>query len=210
MSMNLPNLAKTETTAFILGNGKSRENVDPEKLKRYGTVFGCNAIYRDWYPDYLVAIDPGMIEEIRNSDFPQDRFIVPPEEDQYEPPEIYGLKPDHPTPRSNAGMNAMMEAIKMGYDQLIMIGFDFIVADRDQSTSNVYADTKNYGAETKASFEDTARRMHFLNWFIDKNPDIEYFFTYPNMDGKNVTIWEFTCEKDVGGLNFEQFHTIFE
>ena len=32
---------------FILGNGQSRLGVNLEKLKEYGKVYGCNAIYRD-------------------------------------------------------------------------------------------------------------------------------------------------------------------
>ena len=33
---------------FILGNGQSRLGVNLEKLKEYGKVYGCNAIYRDF------------------------------------------------------------------------------------------------------------------------------------------------------------------
>jgi hypothetical protein len=205
--MNVPNLNKK--TAFVIGNGKSRENVQLENLRNYGTVFGCNALYRDWYPDYLVAIDPGMIGEIENSDFPKERFIVPPLDEQYEPPEIYSLPANASTPRSNAGMNAMSEAVKMGFEQLVMIGFDFIVASEDVSMSNVYADTVNYGPETKTSFHDAARRMHYLNWFIDQHENVDFYFTYPTIEG-GTTIWEFACEKTVGGLNFEEFHKIYK
>ena len=34
--------------AFIIGNGKSRIGFDLLLLKHNGTVFGCNALYRDF------------------------------------------------------------------------------------------------------------------------------------------------------------------
>ena len=78
--------------AFIIGNGKSREQLDFQRLIGQGCTFGCNALYRDFkpdyiLPDYLVAIDPLLIEEIKNSDFPKDRFIEPPFAEQFEPAE---------------------------------------------------------------------------------------------------------------------------
>ena len=44
-------------TAFIIGNGKSRENFDLEQLRPHGHIYGCNALYRNFAPDYLIAID---------------------------------------------------------------------------------------------------------------------------------------------------------
>ena len=54
--------------AFIIGNGTSREHFDLQKLRK-GTVFGCNALYRVYEPDYLVAIDDGIIDEINENPF---------------------------------------------------------------------------------------------------------------------------------------------
>ena len=44
-------------TAVCLGNGQSRQGLDLKKMKDYATVIGCNAIYRDFTPDILVALD---------------------------------------------------------------------------------------------------------------------------------------------------------
>ena len=117
--------------------------------------------------------------------------------------ELYNAPPGTRTPRSNAGMNAMIEAIRHGHEQLIMIGFDFIVANEQIGTSNMYDGTENYGPNTRASFQDQARRMNYLNWFIDKNWDIDFIFCYPVMEG-GVTIWEFMCEREVGGLTYKE------
>jgi len=55
--------------AFILGNGPSRPK-DIEWLNNLeGVTYGCNAIYRDWQPDFLVANDWTMVVEIINSTY---------------------------------------------------------------------------------------------------------------------------------------------
>ena len=51
-------------TAVCLGNGQSRQGLDLAKMKDYATVIGCNAIYRDFTPNILVALDSRMAHEI--------------------------------------------------------------------------------------------------------------------------------------------------
>ena len=58
-------------TAVCLGNGQSRQGLDLNKLKKYSTVIGCNAIYRDFEPDILVALDSRMSHEIYRSGYAQ-------------------------------------------------------------------------------------------------------------------------------------------
>ena len=53
-------------TAFIIGNGESRNIFPIENLKGKGTVYGCNAIYRD-HPklcDHIVGVSPEMFQEL--------------------------------------------------------------------------------------------------------------------------------------------------
>ena len=55
--------------AFILGNGPDRPT-DTEWLDNLeGDTYGCNAIYRDFQPDFLVANDWAMMVEIINSTY---------------------------------------------------------------------------------------------------------------------------------------------
>ena len=56
-------------TYFCFGNGNSRKDLDLDKYKQHGTVVGCNAIYRDYTPDILVALDSGMAHEIYRSGY---------------------------------------------------------------------------------------------------------------------------------------------
>ena len=54
------------TVAFVIGNGESRKDIDLYSLKQYGKVYACNAVYRHYQPDYLVAVDVKMILEINH------------------------------------------------------------------------------------------------------------------------------------------------
>ena len=50
---------------FVIGNGESRIGYDLNKLRPFGPIYGCNALYRDFIPDVLVAVDVTMIKEIQ-------------------------------------------------------------------------------------------------------------------------------------------------
>ena len=56
-------------TGYVLGNGPSRKTVNLENLKEKGVVYGCNALYRDWEPDFLVANDWRMMLEVIESGY---------------------------------------------------------------------------------------------------------------------------------------------
>jgi len=52
---------------IAIGNGLSREGFDLSKLKGPGRcVVGCNWIFRDYDPDYLVSIDSMPCAELKN------------------------------------------------------------------------------------------------------------------------------------------------
>ena len=55
--------------AFILGNGPSRPTDIKWLNNLEGDTYGCNAIYRDFEPDFLVANDWAMMVEIINSTY---------------------------------------------------------------------------------------------------------------------------------------------
>ena len=49
---------------FCIGNGESRKGFDLQKLRQFGNIYGCNALYRDFMPDVLTAVDHGIMHEI--------------------------------------------------------------------------------------------------------------------------------------------------
>ena len=169
------------TTAIIVGNGKTRKEVDLTHFKSLGPIYGCNAIFRDLKVDWLVAIDDKIIGEILESSFPKERFIVPPEDEQYEPAAYSPYRR-----RENAGMVAMREAIKAGHTALYCIGFDFLFEDAELNMANIYDSTNGYGPETRASLADCANRMLYLDWFANQYPEVEFIFMYPEAEQKRI------------------------
>lgn len=54
----------TGRSAIVVGNGESRQSFDLGGLPENMKVFGCNALYREFTPDYLGAVDVLMTREI--------------------------------------------------------------------------------------------------------------------------------------------------
>ena len=51
----------------IIGNGKSRLGFDITPMKKFSTVIGCNAQFRDYNFDYFVCADKHMCQEAVNT-----------------------------------------------------------------------------------------------------------------------------------------------
>ena len=162
--------------AIIVGNGKSRELIDLSKLVGHGTIFGCNALYRDFNDfDYLVAIDERMIDELyNNSENIKGSVIIPSDNERWEAPEYSPHRR-----RSNAGMNAMLEAIRRKHDVLYCLGFDFILAG-EASLGNVYKDSKNYEPNTQSTYDDNYFRLRYLDWFANQHSSVQFVFVIPD------------------------------
>jgi hypothetical protein len=78
-------------------------------------------------------------------------------------------------------MYAMQRAIEKDHNVLICLGFDFLINDSYLSCTNLFAGTKNYGAETHANFEDNAGRIRYLEWFANKNKDVTFIFVLEDL-----------------------------
>lgn len=192
-----------EKIAFIIGNGPSRKVVDLEKLVGTAPIYGCNALYRDFHAwNYLVAIDDGMIEELRRERVDRGLVIIPPEENRYESAEYSPHRR-----RANAGMIAMDEAIKRearnGEEvELYCLGFDFILQG-DASVANIYDGTENYGPETRASKVDNVYRCQYLEWFANRHPNVTFTFVLPPHESFYTfrATHDNLCGIDVGDFN---------
>ena len=162
--------------AIIVGNGKSREQIRLSTLIDKATIFGCNALYRDFNEsDYLVAIDDRMILELQtNKDKIKGEIIFPPEDERWESTEY---SPNRR--RSNAGMNAMLEAIRRGHNMLYCLGFDFIL-EGERSIKNVYKGTKNYEPATQSTTDDNYFRIRYCDWFANQHADVKFIFVIPD------------------------------
>ena len=170
--------------AFVLGNGKSRlQFKEITRLQHVGFVVGCNAIHRDYppplsFPDVIVAVDDGMISELKTTHIPVHKLWFPQPQHLNEPAQCNPHRP-----RTNAGVHAIREVFwRMPYiHTVVALGFDFMIADAEQSVSNVYDGTANYGEDTRAHVRDNANRARFLSYVMDNEapPGCNLYLAYP-------------------------------
>ena len=132
------------TVAFVLGNGKSRLELDLHQLKQTGPIYACNAIYRTFTPDCLIATDPAIARAIQESGYAKtNRFHT------RRPIEGLGARSLPKEYRGfSSGPNALAQACMDGYHTLYLIGFD--LGTNDGQFNNVYADTEFYKKITDA------------------------------------------------------------
>lgn len=154
-------------TAFIIGNGESRKMFPIHALKTAGTIYGCNAIYRD-HPDLcdkIFAVNEDMYLELLEAqrkgknkskimgidDISEWNYILP--EDQ--PGDIpKGLKLYRQWQGGDAkrgvyktrdfsqnrgsGCSAVLHAAEQGFKNICILGFDILGA-RQFEMSDQYA-----------------------------------------------------------------------
>jgi len=133
--------------AFVVGNGTSRLAVDLLELKTIGTVYGCNAQYREYAPDFLVSVDTKMVNEIIASGYHRNHQVWT------NPNRGINAKTgiNYFTPHKgwSSGPTALWFAATSGYKQIFILGFDYLGIKG--KLNNVYADTFNYKKTTDAS-----------------------------------------------------------
>jgi hypothetical protein len=139
--------------AFVLGNGKSRLKLNLPSLKSRGTIIGCNALYREFDPDYLVAVDTKMVNEIIASGYHKEHQVwTNPNKGIHSKKNINFFAPHKGW---SSGPTALWFACNLGHKDVYFFGFDY--QGIDGRFNNVYADTFNYKKSTDSA-------TYFGNW----------------------------------------------
>jgi len=126
--------------AFVLGNGTSRLSLNHHSLLDKGTVYACNAMYREFEPHYLIAVDVKMVNEIVASGWNKTHAV-------WTNPNK-GISTKHhlnlfnPHKGWSSGPTALWFASEQGHKDIYIFGFDF--QGLQGRFNNVYADTYNY------------------------------------------------------------------
>lgn len=127
------------TTAFVLGNGQSRMGMPLHDLQQRGPIYGCNALYRDFTPDVLVATDRPIAQTIEQSGYAgKNRF--------------YTRRPGENTgslviPKAYFGYSSGPVAVALASldhnKKIYMLGFDMGPTE-NKKFNNLYAGTEFY------------------------------------------------------------------
>jgi hypothetical protein len=131
------------TQAFVLGNGISRKTVAPASLQPLGKIYGCNALYREFTPDVLVATDRPIATAIQESGYAHANCF-------YTRRPIDGLGARRVPALYfgySSGPIATAVAALDGHRRIYLLGFD-MGPDKNQQFNNVYAGTEFYKMPT--------------------------------------------------------------
>lgn len=130
---------------FVIGNGESRIGYDLTKLKKHGPVYGCNALYRDFLPDALFAVDERMINEILAKGDIGTEFIY---RQKYKDTTLYLKSSKSNEEYRDKGYAAGPTALSVlctrfkNLTEVFLLGFD--IYSNTGKINNVYKDTSCY------------------------------------------------------------------
>lgn len=158
-------------TAFVLGNGTSRSEIDLHQLKQHGKIYGCNALYREFDCDYLVAVDVKMINEINSKGYQNDHVVWTNFNRAYKDYENFNYFDK--SKGWSSGPTALWLASQHDYRDIYILGFDYQGLNNGKLLNNIYADTKNYkkSNETATFYGNWLRQTEET---IKLHPHIKY------------------------------------
>jgi len=135
--------------AVVIGNGVNRLDFNLNNLKhpsgllgsRTLQTYGCNALYRDFTPDFLVILGDAIIQEIATTGpYVNNNIVYTRAQSLLAYPGKFYLIPYDPY--TDAGTTAAYIAAFDGHKTIYMLGFDG--QDSAGWNNNVYAGTNGY------------------------------------------------------------------
>jgi len=144
----------TTTQALVIGNGESRRDFDLTHIANHTggllgsnrlQTYGCNALYRDFTPDFLIAVGNGIVKEIAESTYTAENIVYANGQHVIDYPGKFYLIPQNVA--FDAGSLAVYLACFDGHKKIFLMGFDGY--DEAGHVNNIYKDTNGYPASTE-------------------------------------------------------------
>ena len=186
--------------AVIIGNGltrKANDLLNVIKNHRAGLLgaqrmqsYGCNALYRDFEPDFLVCTGREMAKELANSGYCDKHIVYANASIILDFPGKFYLMPQNPS--YNSGTLATYLACFDGHKKVFLYGFD---NQHSNIGDNVYAGTSSYGKADAASSD--AFWVQAMAHIMQTYSDVEFVRVMPSATADVPVEW-----KDI--LNFRQ------
>ena len=159
--------------AVIVGNSPTRLEFNLQNLKKFSGLlgadtlqtYGCNALYRDFTPDFLVAHGNDIVKELAESEYIKNNIVYTNAIHLLEYPNKFYLIPYNPY--ADAGTTAAYIAAFDGHKKIYLLGFD--EQDSENYNFNVYAGTNGYDALDAEILSDTwvTNRVELFNLYND-------------------------------------------
>lgn len=162
---------------WVIGNGQSRKNFVLDSIQDY--TIGCNAVYRDYKCDELVAVDMRMVNEILTNNNHLPVYTRQDWVDHYSDLRVRflpdlpfngELKADQPFHWNSGPYSILLAALKNPIE-IHLIGFD--LWSKNDRVNNVYKDTANY-AKSSTSNIDPSLWIYQLEKLFRHYPQIQF------------------------------------
>lgn len=195
---------KFQNIAFVIGNGTSRSSINLPQLKENGKTYACNAVYRTFSPDYLVAVDVKMVLEINKAGYQHKNEVWTNPNRSYQ--RMQNLNYFNPSKGWSSGPTALWLAAQHGYKTIYILGFDYRGLNDGTTFNNIYADTANYKKSTDGAtfFGNWSRQTQSV---IKSSPSIK-FVRVINKD--SYIPQEFSKFNNLEHVTVEEFKESFE
>jgi hypothetical protein len=212
------NVTNTYTTnqAIAIGNGESRLSVNLNFISQHQggllaqnklQVYACNAAYRDFPPDFLIATGDEIVKEIANSGYCDNNIVYATADAVLKYPNKFYLIPQNVL--NDAGSIAAYMACFDGHKKVYLLGYDNY--DKHSPYNNVYKNTNGYlTSEHTDNGEFFARSLHDVMSTYD---DVEFIRIMPSttywmhdswkplLNFRQISYRDFVLEADVGTLS---------
>ena len=167
--------------AYCIGNGPSRKGFDLNLLKPTGQTYGCNALYRDFMPDFIFSVDTKMTMEMVQNEVGLKTIHYAPalEVNRKQSKGMIHLIPNNP--HWISGNAAFWTAGVHGHKNIYLIGYDFREYGNGE-LNNIYQDTECYGERNNdhifegwlKQFRDMLKMRPYVNYTIVHDNPPEY------------------------------------
>lgn len=193
---------QTSNCAAIIGNGLSRRNFDLGLIKNHRgghlgkfklQSYGCNALYRDFAPDFLVCVDSRMAAEVVESGYADNHIVISGATNVVKYPGKLHLVPYNYA--MNSGSMATYLACFDGHKKIFLLGFDN--QPNLGLNSNIYAGTDNYDIETKTVHD--VKWINYMTGIFNAYDDVEFYRVVTSLNYTIPEPWKY-C------VNFKQIN----
>ena len=167
--------------AYCIGNGPSRKGFDLNRLKGTGQTYGCNALYRDFIPDFIFSVDTNMSMKMVEDEVGLKTIHYAPalQVNRKESKGMVNLIPNNP--HWISGNVAFWTAGVHGHKNIYLIGYDFRQYGKNQ-LNNIYQDTECYGERHDddifdgwlKQFRDMLKMRPYVNYTVVHDNPPEY------------------------------------
>jgi|694.fasta_scaffold19651_10 hypothetical protein len=163
---------------------------------RFNT-YGCNALYRNYQPDFLITTGAEMIAELANSEYCDNNVVYANKQAVTNYPGKFHYVPQDP--QWNSGAVATYIAAFDGHQKVFMIGFDG--ADSADSSYNVYAGTNAYPQAPDSLLEDYWELS--MAEVFKAYPDTSFVRVAPTKSFRTPEAWKYCL--NYRSIDFRQF-----